>query len=139
MPYKTQEQKNKYARDIWYPRNKAKHAKSVKRQKQAYMKKYRDFKQGKPCTDCGGTFPPEAMDFDHVRGVKLFTIAQAVTRQISWKKFLAEAEKCDLVCATCHRIRTRSRRLHEGSKKQAERILKVIFGDSGAVPDESTI
>jgi len=110
MPYKTQEQQNKYVREVWYPRNKAKHRQAVKRQKAAYARKYKEFKEGKSCADCGGNFPPEAMDFDHVRGKKLFTLAHAISRQIAWAKFLAESEKCDLVCATCHRIRTLNRR-----------------------------
>jgi len=56
-----------------------------------------------PCRDCGGVFPPEAMDFDHVRGVKNVGIAQ----MWSWgrDKVLAEVAKCDLVCANCHRVR----------------------------------
>ena len=60
-----------------------------------------------PCMDCGGLFPPEAMDFDHVRGKKLFQIATSMG--ISLDRLEAELAKCDLVCANCHRIRTRKR------------------------------
>lgn len=62
----------------------------------------------KPCTDCGGRFPSEAMDFDHVRGEKV----KGVSAMWSWSRFRVEAElfKCDLVCANCHRLRTQSRR-----------------------------
>lgn len=61
--------------------------------------------------DCGGYWPdnPEVMDFDHRPGeVKLFGINSAASRRA---RHLLEAEiaKCDLVCANCHRIRTRSR------------------------------
>jgi hypothetical protein len=57
-----------------------------------------------PCTDCGRVLPPEAVDFDHVAGDKVSGIAQ----MWSWsrEKVLAELEKCELVCANCHRIRT---------------------------------
>jgi len=60
-----------------------------------------------PCADCGFVSPPEAMDFDHVRGGKI----QQVTDMWSWgrDKVLAEIAKCDLVCGNCHRIRTVSR------------------------------
>jgi hypothetical protein len=55
--------------------------------------------------DCGGTFPPECMDFDHRPGEKkLFGIGQGLRRKL--EALLAEIAKCDLVCANCHRIRT---------------------------------
>lgn len=60
-----------------------------------------------PCLDCGQTFPPAAMDFDHVRGEKAGNIAQMFTT--AWPKVLAEVAKCDLVCANCHRLRTNAR------------------------------
>jgi hypothetical protein len=44
------------------------------------------------------------MDFDHVRGEKLFNIGQ--TLSVAMPKFLTEISKCDIVCANCHRIRT---------------------------------
>ena len=59
-----------------------------------------------PCTDCGKIFPPECMDFDHVRGQKLGNISK-----MSLKRALEEVWKCELVCATCHRQRTLERRL----------------------------
>ena len=61
-----------------------------------------------PCVDCGGTFPPECMDFDHVRGEKLFGLAQGSGKAI--ESVLAEIAKCDVICANCHRTRTRQRR-----------------------------
>lgn len=62
-----------------------------------------------PCMDCGGTFPPECMDFDHVRGDKSFDFGAGVY-SFSLRRVLEEIEKCDLVCANCHRIRTRKRK-----------------------------
>lgn len=58
----------------------------------------------KPCQDCGRQYPPEAMDFDHVRGEKI----KSITDMWSWSrdKVLVELAKCDLVCANCHRERT---------------------------------
>ena len=68
-----------------------------------------DVLKDRPCHDCGQTFPPECMDFDHRDGT---TKADNVSRLLhSWPALLAEIAKCDLVCANCHRIRTR-RRLH---------------------------
>lgn len=57
-----------------------------------------------PCVDCGKNFPPVAMDFDHVQGGKVSTIARM--RSVTWPSVLEELLKCELVCANCHRIRT---------------------------------
>ena len=58
-----------------------------------------------PCMDCGGVFPPCAMDFDHRDAEeKKFNIAQAASRTID--SLIEEIAKCDVVCANCHRIRT---------------------------------
>ena len=62
-----------------------------------------------PCMDCKNSFPVECMDFDHVRGVKLGCISEMVADGTGREKILAEIAKCDLVCANCHRIRTKAR------------------------------
>lgn len=64
-----------------------------------------------PCMDCGGRFPPECMDFDHVRGEKLFNVSHVAKALKNIEKLEAEIAKCDLVCANCHRIRTKARHL----------------------------
>jgi hypothetical protein len=61
----------------------------------------------RPCADCGGRFPVAAMDFDHVRGVKLYNVGMMLTRSVV--ALLDEIAKCEIVCANCHRIRTFSR------------------------------
>jgi hypothetical protein len=57
--------------------------------------------------DCGQTFPPECMDFDHVRGKKCAAVGTLRGHKLSF--LAAEIAKCDLVCSNCHRIRTRQR------------------------------
>lgn len=64
-----------------------------------------EFKLGKPCLDCGVEYPPPVMEFDHVRGEKEFGLAEACTRNVKMSVLRTEVEKCDLVCANCHRIR----------------------------------
>lgn len=64
----------------------------------------------RPCMDCGETFAPCAMDFDH-RDPS--TKQAAVTRMIGragTARILDEVAKCDIVCANCHRLRTFARR-----------------------------
>lgn len=62
-----------------------------------------------PCADCGNIFPEVCMDFDHVRGEKLFNISTSSCAGFSYDRVMAEIAKCELVCANCHRIRIRNR------------------------------
>lgn len=61
-----------------------------------------------PCMDCLVQYPPEVMEFDHVRGDKLFNISSHIMRSLV--VVMTEIEKCDIVCANCHRLRTIKRR-----------------------------
>jgi hypothetical protein len=51
------------------------------------------------------------MDFDHVRGEKLFEIGQAPSKGASLATLLAEIAKCEVVCSNCHRQRTHDRKM----------------------------
>lgn len=59
----------------------------------------------KGCADCGYRKHHAALEFDHVRGVKRRCVSAAATMIA----FLSEAQKCDVVCANCHRVRTYTR------------------------------
>ena len=59
-----------------------------------------------PCVDCGET-DPVVLEFDHLRD-KQFEISAMLTYR-RWEAVLAEIEKCEVVCANCHRRRTSSR------------------------------
>lgn len=64
-----------------------------------------------PCADCGGRFPTVCMDFDHLPGFKkLAGVANLTYSLASMDRLLAEIEKCEVVCANCHRLRTKVRR-----------------------------
>lgn len=89
-------------RDAFYTERQQTAPKSRYRRLRDYVT---SLKQGRPCLDCGGTFPPVVMDFDHVRGVKDIIVSEADT----FKRIDREVAKCDLVCANCHRIRTFTR------------------------------
>lgn len=67
-----------------------------------------------PCQDCGGTFHPWVMELDHREGtVKEAAVANLVSKGCTNARLLEEIEKCDVVCANCHRMRT-YRRMYEG-------------------------
>lgn len=66
--------------------------------------------RGRPCADCGGTFDPHQMDFDHRDGTeKRFRLSSGGAMLRSTSTLLDEVAKCDVVCSNCHRIRTRAR------------------------------
>lgn len=46
------------------------------------------------------------MDFDHVTGTKLGEISNLIHGGQSWGRIATEIDKCELVCANCHRVRT---------------------------------
>ena len=60
-----------------------------------------------PCVDCGER-DPVVLEFDHLRD-KRFDIGPAISQR-SWRDILAEIQKCEVVCANCHRRRTSARR-----------------------------
>ena len=65
----------------------------------------------KPCSDCGVQYNPWVMDFDHHNPKsKKYTIANMANNNMSEKKILEEAAKCDVVCSNCHRERTHRQR-----------------------------
>ena len=109
------DQKRRESRKRWYLRNKAQQVALVRANEQRYAARV-DALKLKPCLDCGGKFPPVCMDFDHRPGqVKLGNVSSIRTRW-SMERVLAEIAKCDLVCANCHRIRTRARGLTEKAR-----------------------
>jgi hypothetical protein len=60
-----------------------------------------------PCADCGGRWHPLVMEFDHLPGTeKLTDIGHARARKWGWRTIQAEIAKCEVVCPTCHRLRT---------------------------------
>ena len=64
--------------------------------------------KSQPCADCGVEYPWYVMDFDHVRGEKLFNVSSSAYSK-GLDTILEEIEKCEIVCSNCHRVRTASR------------------------------
>ena len=66
-----------------------------------------DYFRTNPCIDCGEP-DPVVLEFDHLRD-KSFAVSYGLTTQ-RWQTVLDEIEKCEVVCANCHRRRTARRR-----------------------------
>lgn len=83
----------------------------------ARYKKYYELKDN-PCTDCGLSFPPFLMHWDHMGELeKEGTIAHMMTNN-SWQDVLDEIAKCELVCGNCHGLRTIKRAIEVGTASQ---------------------
>lgn len=67
-----------------------------------------EFLLNKSCLDCGET-DGIVLEFDHVRGVKLAGVSGLASGRASLEKIIQEIEKCEVVCANCHRRRTAKR------------------------------
>lgn len=63
------------------------------------------------CLDCG-IDNPVVLEFDHVRGEKFSDITRMISSNYSLDKIKEEIEKCEIVCANCHKIRTSTRGNH---------------------------
>lgn len=80
-----------------------------RRRKQAIRARIDAYKLEQRCTDCGYATDAVALDFDHAGSDKVANVS-ALIDNASLAAVLAEIEKCDVVCANCHRIRTRNER-----------------------------
>lgn len=87
-----------------YKRNKAAY-KDKSKQHRENLRKVLEEKKSHPCTDCGCSYPPCVMDFDHLYDKK-DKVSNLVRDQVSVNTLLEEISKCELVCSNCHRIRT---------------------------------
>ena len=63
-----------------------------------------DYLSTHPCVDCGET-DPVVLEFDHVRGTKLFTICPKLNN-IKFELIKEEITKCDIRCTNCHLKKT---------------------------------
>lgn len=63
-----------------------------------------------PCTDCNVRYPSYVLHFDHLRD-KIKNVSGMIRDAHSYETIQKEIEKCELVCANCHAIRTHNRRL----------------------------
>lgn len=133
LPYRTNRKFcSKHCREVhWVTNNRDRHNKAVRLYRaKRYQKDGRWRESGPkasflrgwlvklksmPCIDCGGSFENCCMDFDHRIGtIKANNVGSMFAHHHSVDLIKIELEKCDLVCANCHRIRTRNRRTGSG-------------------------
>ena len=81
---------------------------AARKPRQDYINKV---KLASGCTDCGliDLEHLEIYDFDHLPGQTKARGVAAMLTSGTFEDLLAEIAKCEVVCANCHRIRTRRR------------------------------
>ena len=93
----------------WYQKNKASHITRVNQRRKQKVKDKQlllfQYLKQHPCIDCAEA-DPLMLEFDHIRGRKRDAVSQMVADGLSWNTILAEIEKCEVRCASCHRRRT---------------------------------
>ncbi len=133
----TEEQKKKAyeQQQKWVSENREKHNAAVRRYrakrslkegrwrdegaKAIELKRWMIELKSEPCSDCGNTFDTCCMDLDHKEGTeKTYNIGTMFAHHYSKELIQTELDKCELVCANCHRIRTRERRIGNEKKRK---------------------
>jgi hypothetical protein len=76
-----------------------------------------DIKEKFGCVDCGEKYPHYMLDFDHMPGFEKVGNVADIVANYSWEKGMKELEKCQVVCANCHRIRSYQRNQNNYKKR----------------------
>ncbi len=63
-------------------------------------------KDGKACIECKKSYHFSCLDWDHRYGYKLISVANLMAKSRDKELILKETEKCELMCANCHRIKS---------------------------------
>lgn len=82
-------------------------------------------KEGRVCLDCGGSFPPYVMHWDHLPGYLKVSDVSVLVGNRRRDVVLAELSKCELVCANCHVMRTVTRARRTIAEEQASYHLNT--------------
>jgi len=101
MPYKDPEKRKAFRRK-WYAKNKKSEKAHVKRRKLEIRKWFQKYKSSLKCSKCGENHIA-TIDFHHRIENKEKGVSIMVADGYSIKKIKEEIEKCDVLCANCHR------------------------------------
>jgi len=66
-----------------------------------------EIKESEGCNNCGIDISPVALDLHHTdKDDKFMDVSTMITQGYSYDRIRKEVEKCDILCANCHRIET---------------------------------
>jgi hypothetical protein len=87
----------------WYEKNRASVLARHARDKKAKRDWIVEYKSTRGCAKCPES-DPRCLDFHHRDpSQKEFSMGNAVTLGVGWERLKAEAAKCEILCANCHR------------------------------------
>lgn len=67
---------------------------------------YLEYMSDKACVNCGES-DIRVLEFDHINSYeKKFGIARGISNGMKWSVISEEINKCQILCANCHKIRT---------------------------------
>lgn len=89
--------------------------------------------KSQPCMDCGGVFPPVAMDFDHRDPRTKLWPPSHLPASGSFRVMREELAKCDLVCSNCHRLREEARRMARATENLPYAMAEEPPNEDGSV------
>lgn len=99
------DERAKAARRRHYEKNKEAYIARTRQRERELLEYVRTIKD-QPCMDCGVRYNPWIMEFDHREPSEKIANINTIIASGNKKKLLEELEKCDVVCANCHRERT---------------------------------
>jgi hypothetical protein len=86
--------------------------------------------KNRPCADCNVKYDPCVMDFDHLDPALKEGNINILKRWVNKAKLLAEIQKCEVVCANCHRLRSKNQRekgvFYVGFRRANEEQLEFL-------------
>lgn len=91
----------------WYGENKESRLKTAAILRDKSRLLLWNYLKDKSCADCGER-NPIALEFDHISDDKTANISYMIL-STGWENVLKEINKCEIVCANCHSIRTARR------------------------------
>ncbi len=109
MPFKDKVKQRESARKHYARNSEAIQKRTVKNNRLIRLrnKAYIDSVKGtNPCADCGVSYPPYVMQFDHIVDGKRGNVADMARSGFSIENIQLEIDKCELVCSNCHAERT---------------------------------
>jgi copper oxidase (laccase) domain-containing protein len=109
MPLKTAAERKAYGA-AYYQKHKVEARSKQKSQREHIRRLVQEHKERAGCMDCKQMHPYYVLDFDHRDGMtKVDGVCGLVKSGCSLEVVMKEVQKCDVVCANCHRIRTHQR------------------------------
>lgn len=100
---------NRQASRAYYRRMRRKHLLDVRVNRDKHIARNRELLLEHllrhPCVDCGER-DLEVLEFDHVRGKKIGSVAKLAGRPVRLKRLSRELAKCEVRCVNCHRRRS---------------------------------